>query len=425
MAFDADFVIVYANPAAAVLLRAPIDELVGSSALPFVHDDDLVRVASNIAAVREGIQPRAGMMQFVLRDGAVIACDITPMHLDAPEPPDGPGALTVVQIRDTALPDAHWHFLGALSSGAGFHQALADFADGVSGAVDGVLSIVYDDEHGRQVVARVAPVLLGVADDGAIDESPGSPWHEALTTGDPVVRHRDQLPDHLRAEADAIGASVCVVVPVPDPAYDRPALLIQWAADEPMGAVLREALLRRPFDAVKIALERRYTEQRLVHLAHHDDLTGLANRTRFFDRLTELRDGGHPFGVCYLDLDGFKPVNDTFGHRRGDDALAACAARLRHSARAEDLVARLGGDEFGVACPGVDDLETLAGIATRLIEALSEPLVLAGDHLHLGASAGCALGAPGADPDTVVGAADAALYEAKRGGRGTVRSATG
>jgi diguanylate cyclase (GGDEF)-like protein len=226
----------------------------------------------------------------------------------------------------------------------------------------------------------------------------------------------------MRSEARALGAGAAVAVPVHDPGSAAPALLVQWPPSPAMGGILAEALRRRPREAVAIALDRRALDRRLERLARHDPLTDVANRTRFFEVLADLVERAGTYGVLYIDLDHFKTINDTHGHVAGDEVLVHCAQRLQGASRAEDLVARFGGDEFVIVCPGVTE-EALEGVAARVVDSLAEPVHVGALLLDVGASVGCALGTSGADPDQVVAAADTALYEAKRGGRGRWRRA--
>jgi diguanylate cyclase (GGDEF)-like protein/PAS domain S-box-containing protein len=174
--------------------------------------------------------------------------------------------------------------------------------------------------------------------------------------------------------------------------------------------------------------ERRRAEQELRELtatlteqAIRDPLTGLANRALFEERLRAAlsRDarGGGATGVLFLDLDGFKDVNDRYGHAVGDAVLRVVADRLRSAVRPADTVARLGGDEFVVLVDGATD----AGMATlveRLTGAVEEPLHLRGVDLQVGVSVGQALTNEGAaDPAGLVSRADAEMYEAKRRSR--------
>ncbi len=170
---------------------------------------------------------------------------------------------------------------------------------------------------------------------------------------------------------------------------------------------------------------RRLEEQRLVRLALHDGLTGLANRTLLHERLdaalTRAAASGLPVGVIYLDLDGFKTVNDTFGHAAGDELLVAVAERLTRVLRAGDTAGRLGGDEFLVVAGDVVDETALGEILRRVENALATPIPVEGAEVGVGASCGAVLSRPGESGDTVVRRADAAMYATKRARRRTPR----
>ena len=168
---------------------------------------------------------------------------------------------------------------------------------------------------------------------------------------------------------------------------------------------------------------RAASEVRLEHIAHHDALTGLANRHMFTERLKTLCRTGKdedpdPFAILMVDLDRFKPVNDTLGPPVGDQLLNKVAQRLIHAVRDGDLVARIGGDEFAVVARGVADHETATEIAGRIVEILNRPFVLEGNVAEIGGSCGIVL-APrdGRDADTLMQNVDIALYTAKREGR--------
>ena len=172
--------------------------------------------------------------------------------------------------------------------------------------------------------------------------------------------------------------------------------------------------------------ERRQAEARIAHMARHDPLTDLPNRTQLAERLREAAGRarqGQGAALLYLDLDRFKEVNDTLGHSIGDALLRAAAARLLGCVRTEDLVARLGGDEFAVLQAEVDEPEIAATLARRVIEALSLPYELAGQRIMVGASLGIALLPPGqeVDADRLLRQADLALFRVKAEGRGRHR----
>ena len=172
--------------------------------------------------------------------------------------------------------------------------------------------------------------------------------------------------------------------------------------------------------------ERKQSEQRLSHLAHHDPLTGLPNRARLrseLDRLVALsRRGQRRFAVVYMDLDRFKQVNDTLGHEVGDELLRHVADRLRATLREADFAARLGGDEFVLLLTDVHDRDGVARALAKVGEAVSAPLVLAEGETRITPSLGVSLYPDDGDAsDTLLRHADLALYEAKSGGRNGFR----
>ena len=169
---------------------------------------------------------------------------------------------------------------------------------------------------------------------------------------------------------------------------------------------------------------RRRREAELTFRATHDPLTGLPNRVLVEERLRAAcrsRQGSGSLALMFIDLDGFKAVNDRLGHDVGDEALTQVAERLRASVRAADTVARYGGDEFVVIVEGMkDDCEATA-FAERIVLNLSTPIDLGGEQVHLGASVGVALSRGGNETtDDLVRCADAAMYRAKAIGRGVV-----
>jgi diguanylate cyclase (GGDEF)-like protein/PAS domain S-box-containing protein len=171
---------------------------------------------------------------------------------------------------------------------------------------------------------------------------------------------------------------------------------------------------------------RHLAESRLNHIAYHDDLTGLANRHCFHERLeaaverTRL-DTGHRFAVLYLDLDRFKLVNDSLGHGAGNALLREVAARLRACVRPVDLVARLGGDEFAVLVEAVNDPPLVLQMADRVLQELSRPTQLLGTEVIPGVSVGITFSDLGyRTTDEIMRDADLAMYEAKAAGRGRV-----
>ncbi len=192
------------------------------------------------------------------------------------------------------------------------------------------------------------------------------------------------------------------------------------------------ALARTLTFEAAMAIENGRLYQELRHRSLHDPLTGLANRSLFYDRadhaLARLaRQDGASIAVLFMDIDGFKTVNDTLGHARGDRLLMLVGERLRTVVRAGDTAARFGGDEFVLLLEEVDSLEAALAVAARAIDALAEPFDLAGQLASTSVSIGVAFRhVKDATVEGLVQDADAAMYEAKRAGKGrAVSSAVG
>ncbi|MGY4830134.1 diguanylate cyclase domain-containing protein [Sphaerotilaceae bacterium SBD11-9] len=167
----------------------------------------------------------------------------------------------------------------------------------------------------------------------------------------------------------------------------------------------------------------RLEQQKLLDASQTDALTGVLNRAGFDQRIHEALDRAgrepHLLALLCLDLDGFKPVNDEHGHAAGDALLTAVARRLQRILRPPDILARLGGDEFAVVLPDVKNLAAATVVARKIVNALGEPFRIDDKMVHIGASVGVALAVNGQDTVAVLmQRADAALYQAKRAGRG-------
>ena len=173
--------------------------------------------------------------------------------------------------------------------------------------------------------------------------------------------------------------------------------------------------------------ERKASERQIEHMAHHDALTGLANRhvsnLRLAAAIAQARRNGDKVGVLFIDLDRFKNVNDALGHHVGDALLQSVSSRLLQLVRDGDTVSRLGGDEFVVILNGIDDVEAIGRLLEkRLIPAMRAPHQVAGSELYVSCSVGVAVYPDhGDDLDTLMRHADAAMYQAKSGGRDNAR----
>jgi diguanylate cyclase (GGDEF)-like protein/PAS domain S-box-containing protein len=171
--------------------------------------------------------------------------------------------------------------------------------------------------------------------------------------------------------------------------------------------------------ALRDITDRKAQEAKLVHLAMHDPLTGLANRSLLQDRaarsVAAARRSGRALALLLLDLDRFKEVNDTLGHQVGDEVLQQIGPRLQGHLRAADSLARLGGDEFAVLAPEIGDVRAACTLAERIVETLGQPFSMNGLKVEIGASIGIAMFPEhGLDANELLQRADVAMYAAKR-----------
>jgi diguanylate cyclase (GGDEF)-like protein/PAS domain S-box-containing protein len=175
------------------------------------------------------------------------------------------------------------------------------------------------------------------------------------------------------------------------------------------------------------ATVRKLHEDQLEHQATHDPLTGLANRKLFDELLVRAvfraERGRRALAVLYMDLDGFKDVNDVFGHQAGDRVLSETARRLESVIRPGDIVARLGGDEFVVLCENLAAPDDAEKIATRVVQAVGQPIAVAAGVATVTASVGVAIGGLGESAASVVARADEAMYRTKQDGKAGYRFA--
>lgn len=175
--------------------------------------------------------------------------------------------------------------------------------------------------------------------------------------------------------------------------------------------------------------ELKASEEQVRHLAHHDPLTGLPNRRLLEDRMTQAfrqaRRYGQFVAVMLVDLDRFKVINDTRGHKVGDAVLQEVARRLRATIRGADTVARQGGDEFVVVLPELRKTADAPRVATKILHEFARPITVDAEQFSINASIGIALfPQDGTEPEALLKQADMAMYKAKSAGRGRFDFAT-
>ncbi len=297
--------------------------------------------------------------------------------------------------------------LGLASSGAlkiGFDQA-----DVVVRSNTGQLSVHSMDSVGSAV--RVSPEVLT----SDLDEGISTLLDDDLEDGD-ALRKAGFTSGHAVAVSNPEGGS--------EPA----ATLRVWKKDQPATTEDFQALsllvrhCRDSYRASELLSEAQAHADQLRYEVRHDGLTGLANRSFVLETLEERLAAEEPVALLFIDLDGFKAVNDRLGHNVGDDALIEVASRLEATRRDGELAGRMGGDEFVLITPmtAFDTLETIKAYGDEIVDALDIEMRVGDLIAPLGGSVGIAVHDGHVDADQLISLADTAMYEAKRAGGGTV-----
>jgi diguanylate cyclase (GGDEF)-like protein/PAS domain S-box-containing protein len=382
---DADGTLTYASPSAVGVLGYEPGELVGNPARHLIHPDDLEQVER--VAAEQFASGRAEPIEYRARhrDGTWRVLDA--IVTDLMNEPAVQGVVT--NARDVTERRAA-------------ERRAAELVDILEATNE---LVIVSDPAGRIVYAnRSARSLLGAAEGGHVGEASTERSRDRLRTEImPVVRQRGSWSGELEL-VDAEHRLIPVTATV------------QVARDE-HGQVVRVATVAHDISELKAA------QRRLEFEATHDTLTGLPNRALFREigdravaRASRISES---LAVLFLDLDGFKLVNDSYGHDTGDVLLGQVARRLRETVRAGDVVARLGGDEFVILCEHPRNEQQMLELSTRIIETVSQPFTIDEHTVGVGVSVGIAF-SPGDDAGIgqLIRDADVALYRAKNEGRG-------
>ena len=428
---DAESRIIYANPASRELLGYDPDEILGMAASDLIHPDDLDTALAALSQIVETGAGRPGQvppmaMRVRHRDGEIVYLDVGAVdELDNPEingliirgrPMNGQ------QLLDQALE--------GLVASSPLEEVLTYLEASLAADLPGSRVAIAYDWDGERFASVVgdAPWPHDIDHTGP-GASTALPWMQALADRATVIcPDLEGLPAPVRAEAEAAGLRACWASPVIVADDDTlQACVVVWRDVAGVPWVSQKVSLERATQLTALALARRLHESRLVHAALHDTLTGVPNRAKFFDHLeTVAASDDRSAAVLYLDLDGFKLVNDREGHAVGDELLKVVTQRISANIRPHDLLARLGGDEFAIVCTELGSPEEAEIVAQRLVAAVSEPVTIDGRVVQVGLSIGVALAGRTGDDQTaarLVEDADAALYEAKQAGKGRYRLA--
>jgi diguanylate cyclase (GGDEF)-like protein/PAS domain S-box-containing protein len=422
---EADGCITWVNHAAEALTGRTQDELIGHNILEFIDPDEVPVLLESMAYAAEAepdyrLRPMEFRLQTAHGEWRVVEA-VTRNLLD--DPVVKGFVVNIHDITDRRLIDAA---LNAIMTNAQVTESIALVAELVEEQVRNCrVAIGLDPLAGGFTTttgADLARDLIALATTQRTGDEV-LPWQQAVATKLPRFdRNLHGVPEQLARTASGLGYYAVWSVPMVLATGEAQGCLVIWHGEPTAPSPAQRISIDRAVRLSTIALERVRSEAMLVHAANHDMLTGVWNRSSFFCRLGEVvrgaRERDEHVALLFVDLDGFKPVNDRLGHLVGDSVLFETAKRIELTLRPDDMVARLGGDEFGVLCPGVRDDHEIEGIADRLIAAVGEPIDLGETTVRIGASIGIAFAADADhDEERLLDLADRAMYRAKEAGR--------
>ena len=390
----------YVSPAAKRVLGYDPEELIGTKPIAFTHPDDAdpySLLLEDLSHCR--VEHGTSRQRYRRKDGAWLWVEVS---LSLTRDPNGQVTGYVASIRD-------------ISARKAAEDALRFSQEQLALALDSGSDGLFDLDVATGEFRHSGPWLSIVGyDEGDVEPTIGA-WG-ALTHPDDVARFDVSLSEHLKGSSPKFECEYRIRKKSGD---------YVWTLAR--GKVVARDFKGRATRMVGTHLDitgRKQAEQLIAHMAHHDALTGLPNRTLFRERLDQalISTNEGTFGVLACDLDGFKAVNDTLGHSSGDQLLRIVAERLQSIVRAGDTVARLGGDEFAIILKSLDGDQAACSAAQRLIHALQNPIQIEGHAISIGMSIGIAIGLrDGQTAEHLFRNADIALYQAKAEGRNTYR----
>lgn len=408
---DADATIRYASASVAGLVGWLPEEMVGRNLLDFLPTEQTETAVEGLAELLASDDDDPGIpvvFEVFTRDGLTTWLQVAAMAISDVGGPD----VLALRLECYAAERHRAVFLRALLADAPLEDVLRPLACSIEAVFRGVGAAIHHGFDGAEFEAAVGSWP------GAAMLPRGAPWSEVVAG----IEVRDLTVDDT--DAAPPGAAMAWLVPVVGSEAVAPAVLTVWLAEPEVPMIGHRTALAEAAGYVELALVRDAEHHRLRDLAERDPLTGVWNRASFHRHLSAALAAGEPdLAVAFCDLDGFKAVNDQHGHGAGDDLLVHAAARLRNCLRGGDELARVGGDEFTVLLRKVPDLAAadLAAaeqVAQRLVGAFDQPFTVPGGTAPLGVSVGMVLSGEGATAESLLMAADAALYESKRAGGG-------
>lgn len=418
---DEQFDILWHSESLSAILGHP--DLRGTNGVEHVHPDDLGLVLETMLQVSNRADHNGLDPNFAPESADIRIADIhgnwhvfettTWNHLDV----DDVRAVlcTCRRVRDRSdLPLA----IEMLGSGAELDEVLpiiARLANHSMGGGDVRTALAW--KHGDHVLVVSAPGDAPL--DPRLADAARLVWSNGLTAPFVVSDLDDPILDGFGVVAAEHGYRGAFLVPIEDPtSTDVVGALVAWGTSTIDFQLPQQSPLHVAVRLAALAIADHHLKRNLRWAAAHDPLTGLVNRAEFARRLDDHSDGD--LVLLYIDLDDFKPINDTHGHPVGDLVLREVSRRIATVVGTRGIVGRLGGDEFAVVCPGMNDPIEGREFADEIVHAIRTPLVAQGLKLTVGASIGVALGAQPLIPAVLATRADEALYQAKHSGKNTV-----
>ncbi len=399
------------NRRAADLTGFAPEDAAGRSILDFVDHNDVAFLMASFTAAPEyaGEVMGPARLRYRHRDGSVNWTEYWSYRC----PPSFGFEGYIVTLSMESVTDNLANAAYQIASDEPLETTLSSVARAVTGqplAATGSLLIAGDGD-----LEVVGSWPFGVRD--FIDDT-SMPWHDVLATGNALDFDVDSLPDPIRTTAAAAGIRSVWIRGVVTQGAHIAAAFVAWRHEPGTASPNQERHLAEVIGVARLAFDHDEHRRELERAALSDHLTGIGNRALL---ARHLAGSAHErVAVLYIDLDGFKHVNDTYGHDIGDMVLTATAQRLGTVIRDDDSVFRIGGDEFVVLCHGVEDgdaPQTPRDIADRIIGSLRSPFQIASTSIQIGASIGIATREPHDSTTDVIRRADHALLDAKRAGK--------
>ena len=399
------------------------DDVVGRNAADFVHPDDVGLVVETLsraiaapdhAALDPAFAPESADVRVRTASNEWLTLETTTWnHLDDPE-------IGGVLVSGRRVPDRRDLALAIEQLGTGEH---------ISVVLPTVARLIERSIGGGEVRATISWY-----DDGrphysvAVDETPlprvlcetaELGWSAPIGSGRVLVPSVDPEVDAARDQAERLGFRAAFVAPIEAPTGSAViGALVAWGTSSVDFHIIEQSPLHVALRLAALAIADHRAKRELRWAATHDALTGLINRAEFERRLHSVADSD--LVLLYVDLDFFKPVNDTYGHPVGDMVLRGVARRIEQVVGDAGTVGRLGGDEFAVMCPGTSDPRFGRRMADRIVSTVRQPFVIGNTVIGISASIGVAVGAQPLIPAVLAVEADRALYLAKHTGKNTV-----